>query len=52
MKYGSFIPLSETDVMEYLKKNGSSDLSNKFVHTESIHLSINVESTRIWTHLG
>ncbi|KAL7397137.1 hypothetical protein ABVT39_017415 [Epinephelus coioides] len=29
MKYGSFIPLSETDVLEYLKKNGNSDLSNK-----------------------
>lgn len=29
MKYGSFIPLSETDVLEYLKKNGNSDLSTK-----------------------
>lgn len=29
MKYGGFIPLSETDVLEYLKKKGSSDLSNR-----------------------
>ncbi|XP_029004358.1 sentrin-specific protease 5 [Betta splendens] len=29
MKYGSFIPLSETDVLEYLKKNCNSDLSIK-----------------------
>ncbi|XP_023250380.1 uncharacterized protein LOC111645398 isoform X1 [Seriola lalandi dorsalis] len=29
MKYGSFIPLSETDVLEYLKKNGNSDLSKR-----------------------
>ncbi|XP_068175488.1 sentrin-specific protease 5-like [Antennarius striatus] len=27
MKYGSFIPLSETDVLEYLKKMGDFDLS-------------------------
>ncbi|XP_026201976.1 uncharacterized protein LOC113152763 [Anabas testudineus] len=29
IKYGSFIPLSETDVLEYLKKNSNSDLRNK-----------------------
>uniref|UniRef100_A0A667XXJ7 SUMO specific peptidase 5 n=1 Tax=Myripristis murdjan TaxID=586833 RepID=A0A667XXJ7_9TELE len=29
MKYGSFIPLSETDVLEYLKKKGNSDLNNR-----------------------
>lgn len=29
MKYGSFIPLSETDVVEYLKKKGHSDLIDK-----------------------
>ncbi|XP_028443746.1 sentrin-specific protease 5 isoform X3 [Perca flavescens] len=29
MKYGSFTPLSETDVLEYLKKKGNSDLSNR-----------------------
>ncbi|XP_040896811.1 sentrin-specific protease 5-like [Toxotes jaculatrix] len=29
MKYGSFIPLSETDVLEYLKKNGNSDLRKR-----------------------
>uniref|UniRef100_A0A3B4UEB9 Sentrin-specific protease 5-like n=1 Tax=Seriola dumerili TaxID=41447 RepID=A0A3B4UEB9_SERDU len=29
MKYGSFIPLSETDVLEYLKKNGNPDLSKR-----------------------
>lgn len=29
IKYGSFIPLSETDVLEYLKKKGNCDLSNK-----------------------
>ncbi|XP_074490974.1 uncharacterized protein LOC141767510 [Sebastes fasciatus] len=28
MKYGSFSPLSERDVLEYLKKKGNSDLSN------------------------
>ncbi|XP_069579490.1 uncharacterized protein [Brachyistius frenatus] len=28
LKYGSFIPLSETDVLEHLKKKGNSDLSN------------------------
>uniref|UniRef100_A0A671W365 Ubiquitin-like protease family profile domain-containing protein n=1 Tax=Sparus aurata TaxID=8175 RepID=A0A671W365_SPAAU len=27
LKYGGFIPLSETDVLEYLKKKGNSDLS-------------------------
>ncbi|XP_051232903.1 sentrin-specific protease 3 isoform X2 [Dicentrarchus labrax] len=31
MKYGGFIPLSETDVLEYLKQKGNSDLSNKGV---------------------
>ncbi|XP_029286185.1 uncharacterized protein LOC115007453 [Cottoperca gobio] len=29
MKYGSFIPLSETDVLEHLKKKGNADLSNR-----------------------
>uniref|UniRef100_A0A665VQC7 SUMO specific peptidase 5 n=1 Tax=Echeneis naucrates TaxID=173247 RepID=A0A665VQC7_ECHNA len=29
MKYGSFIPLSEKDVLEYLKKNGNPDLSKR-----------------------
>ncbi|XP_039985379.1 sentrin-specific protease 5-like isoform X2 [Xiphias gladius] len=29
MRYGSFIPLTETDVLEYLKKNGNSDLSTR-----------------------
>lgn len=29
MKYGSFTPLSETDVEEHLKKNGNSDLSKR-----------------------
>ncbi|XP_032380807.1 sentrin-specific protease 1 isoform X2 [Etheostoma spectabile] len=29
MKYGSFVPLSETDVLEYLKTKGNSDLSNR-----------------------
>lgn len=29
MKYGGFIPLSENDVLEYLKKKGNSDLSNR-----------------------
>ncbi|XP_078114692.1 uncharacterized protein LOC144523179 isoform X1 [Sander vitreus] len=29
IKYGSFTPLSETDVVEYLKKKGNSDLSNR-----------------------
>ncbi|XP_034737643.1 uncharacterized protein LOC117950597 isoform X2 [Etheostoma cragini] len=29
MKYGSFVPLSETDVLEYLKKKGNSDLCNR-----------------------
>lgn len=28
IKYGSFIPLSESDVLEHLKKKGDSDLSN------------------------
>ncbi|XP_034440026.1 uncharacterized protein LOC117760808 [Hippoglossus hippoglossus] len=27
IKYGSFIPLTETDVLEHLKKNGNSDFS-------------------------
>lgn len=30
IKYGSFIPLSQADVLEYLKKNGNSDLSHRF----------------------
>lgn len=30
IKYGSFIPLSESDVLEHLKKNSSSDLSSSF----------------------
>lgn len=34
MKYGSFIPLSETDVLEYLKSKGNSDLSNRSVCTK------------------
>uniref|UniRef100_A0A8C6USH4 SUMO specific peptidase 5 n=1 Tax=Neogobius melanostomus TaxID=47308 RepID=A0A8C6USH4_9GOBI len=29
VKYGSFVPLAEADVVEHLKKNGTSDLSNK-----------------------
>ncbi|XP_037326148.2 uncharacterized protein LOC119216977 [Pungitius pungitius] len=29
MKYGSFNPLTESDVLEYLKKNSNSDLSSK-----------------------
>lgn len=29
MKYGSFIPLSENDVVEYLKNKGNSDLSGR-----------------------
>lgn len=29
MKYGSFIPLSEKDVVEYLKNKGNSDLSSR-----------------------
>lgn len=29
MKYGSFIPLSENDVVEYLKIKGNSDLSGR-----------------------
>ena len=31
MKYGSFIPLSETDVLEHLKKNSNCDLSTRLV---------------------
>uniref|UniRef100_A0A3Q3VYR7 Ubiquitin-like protease family profile domain-containing protein n=1 Tax=Mola mola TaxID=94237 RepID=A0A3Q3VYR7_MOLML len=31
MKYGGFIPLSETDVLEYLKKKGNSDPGNRGV---------------------
>ncbi|TWW58187.1 Sentrin-specific protease 5 [Takifugu flavidus] len=31
IKYGSFIPLSQADVLEYLKKNGNSDLSHRSV---------------------
>ncbi|XP_070688169.1 sentrin-specific protease 5-like [Pempheris klunzingeri] len=29
LKYGGFIPLSETDVLEHLKKKGNSDLSSR-----------------------
>ncbi|XP_045906325.1 uncharacterized protein LOC123971498 [Micropterus dolomieu] len=29
LKYGGFIPLSESDVLEYLKKKGNSDISNR-----------------------
>uniref|UniRef100_UPI0037E753B6 sentrin-specific protease 5-like n=1 Tax=Semicossyphus pulcher TaxID=241346 RepID=UPI0037E753B6 len=29
IKYGGFIPLTETDVLEYLKKKGNSDLSKR-----------------------
>lgn len=35
VKYGSFIPLSHTDVLEYLKKNGNTDLSHRLVDTHS-----------------
>lgn len=38
MKYGSFIPLSETDVLEYLKSKGNSDLSNWSVRTQTLLL--------------
>ncbi|XP_038147630.1 sentrin-specific protease 5-like [Cyprinodon tularosa] len=31
IKYGSFIPLSESDVVEHLKENGNSDVSNSEV---------------------
>lgn len=34
LKYGGFIPLSETDVLEYLKKKGNSDLSQTLVYTQ------------------
>uniref|UniRef100_H3DL84 Ubiquitin-like protease family profile domain-containing protein n=1 Tax=Tetraodon nigroviridis TaxID=99883 RepID=H3DL84_TETNG len=30
-KYGSFIPLSQTDVLEHLKKNGNTDLGHRNV---------------------
>ncbi|KAM9848524.1 uncharacterized protein ACBR49_007857 [Aulostomus maculatus] len=46
MKYGSFIPLSETDVLEHLKKKGiCEDLSNK-------GLNIQEEVTRYRTGLA
>ncbi|CAL8307668.1 unnamed protein product [Lota lota] len=32
LKYGSFIPLSETDVLEHLKKKTNMDLSKRLVH--------------------
>lgn len=35
IKYGSFIPLSQADVLEYLKKNGNSDLSHRFSKTHT-----------------
>lgn len=35
VKYGSFIPLSHTDVLEYLEKNGNTDLSHRLVDTHS-----------------
>lgn len=35
LKYGGFIPLSETDVLEYLKKKGNSDLSQTLVCTQT-----------------
>lgn len=35
VKYGSFIPLSHTDVLEYLKKNGNTDLSHRLVDTHT-----------------
>lgn len=38
MKYGGFIPLSETDVLEYLKKKGSSDLSNRLEYADTHNL--------------
>lgn len=34
VKYGSFIPLAEADVVEHLKKNGTADLSNKGLDIE------------------
>uniref|UniRef100_A0A3Q0S3C3 Ubiquitin-like protease family profile domain-containing protein n=1 Tax=Amphilophus citrinellus TaxID=61819 RepID=A0A3Q0S3C3_AMPCI len=33
IKYGSFIPLSESDVQEHLKKEGKCDLSNRLAQT-------------------
>lgn len=42
MKYGSFIPLSETDVLEYLKSKGNSDLSNRSVCTQTLLLQASV----------
>ncbi len=35
MRYGGFIPLSETDVLEYLKKEGNSDLINRLVYAHT-----------------
>lgn len=35
IKYGGFIPLSETDVLEYLKEKGNSDLSDRGVDVKA-----------------
>lgn len=42
IKYGSFIPLSQADVLEYLKKNGNSDLSHRFF--QNTHLQADTHS--------
>ena len=48
MKYGGFIPLSETDVLEHLKKKGNSDPGNRLVCTQTHLISLNLlqHSTR------
>ena len=35
MKYGSFNPLSENDVLEHLKKKGNTHLSNRLVYKDT-----------------
>uniref|UniRef100_A0A3Q2PB83 SUMO specific peptidase 5 n=1 Tax=Fundulus heteroclitus TaxID=8078 RepID=A0A3Q2PB83_FUNHE len=35
IKYGSFIPLTESDVLEHLKKNGNCDVSSRLVKTQA-----------------
>lgn len=51
IKYGSFIPLSESDVREHLKKESKCDLSNRSAQTQfdfTCLTVINVDNLHFW----
>lgn len=46
IKYGSFSPLSQADVLEYLKKNGNLDLSHRFSKAHTYEADTHTQTHR------